>query len=128
MGQRIVLVGHCGIDAPRLEQAVARCVPSAEVITINSEHRLEEVCDEGADLLLINRELPFGFDVEEGIELMRELKQMHPTVKLMLVSNRRDAQERASEAGGIEGFGKADIGSKKVSACLHDALKKQKPN
>ena len=127
MPQRIVLVGHCGVDAPRLEAAVSRCVPSAEVISVNSEHRLEEVCDEGADLLLINRELPFGFDAEEGIELMRELKQVHPTVKLMLVSDRRDAQAKASEAGGIEGFGKADIGSKRVSSCLRQALK-QKPN
>jgi DNA-binding NarL/FixJ family response regulator len=127
MPQRIVLVGHCGTDAPKLEAAVSKCVPSAEVISVNSEHRLDEVCDEGADLLLINRSLPFGFETDEGVELMRELRQIHPTVKLMLISDRRDAQSQASEVGGIAGFGKTDIGSNKLAACLKGALK-GKPN
>ena len=127
MPQRIVLVGHCGVDAPRLEAAVSKCVPSAEVISVNSEQCLEDVCDEGADLLLINRRLPYGFDTEEGVELMRELRQVHPTVKLMLVSDRQDAQKQASEAGAIDGFGKTDLGSDKIAALLKGALR-GKPN
>ena len=57
MGQRIVLVGHCGVDAPRLENEISRFCRGAEILSINSEMALEEVCEEGADLLLINRDI-----------------------------------------------------------------------
>jgi CheY-like chemotaxis protein len=129
MSHRIVLVGHCGVDAPRLEAAVSKILPRADVISVNSEEQLQEVCDEGADLLLINRQLPFGFEAEEGIELMCELQQMHPDVKMMLVSDRPDAQERARRAGAVDGFGKADLGSGRIADILKIALKGQpKPN
>ena len=130
MGERIVLVGHCGVDAPRLEAVVSRCLPKAEVMTVNSEERLQEICEEGADLLLINRQLPYGFESEEGVELMQELSHMHPDVKMMLVSDRPDAQEEAKDAGAIDGFGKADLGTpNKIKDCLLEALKGQgKPN
>ena len=129
MSQRIVLVGHCGVDAPRLEAEVSKCLPRADVISVNSEEQLQEVCDDGADLLLINRQLPFGFEAEEGVELIQEIQQMHPDVKVILVSDRSDAQEEAKRAGAIEGFGKADLGSGKIAACLRDALRGQgKPN
>ena len=129
MSQRIVLVGHCGVDAPRLEAAVSKILPRADVISVNSEEQLQDACEEGADLLLINRQLPFGFEAEEGIELMCELQQMHPDVKMMLVSDRADAQDRARRAGAIDGFGKADLGSSKIAEILKIALRGQdKPN
>jgi DNA-binding NarL/FixJ family response regulator len=129
MSQRIVLVGHCGVDAPRLEAAVSKILPRADVISVNSEEQLQDICDEGADLLLINRQLPFGFEAEEGIELMCELQQMHPEVKMMLVSDRPDAQERARRAGAVDGFGKADLGSGRIADILKIALKGQsRPN
>jgi len=130
MSHRIVLVGHCGVDAPRLEAAVSKILPRADVISVNSEQQLQDICDEGADLLLINRQLPFGFESEEGVELMHELQQMHPDVKMMLVSDRPDAQERARRAGAVDGFGKADLGSGKIAEILKVALKGQqnKPN
>ena len=129
MSQRIVLVGHCGVDAPRLEAEVSKILPRADVISVNSEEQLQEVCEEGADLLLVNRQLPYGFESEEGVELMRELQQQHPDVKMMLVSDRPDAQEEAREAGAIDGFGKADLGSGKIASVIHEALRGQgKPN
>ena len=130
MSQRIVLVGHCGVDAPRLEAAVSKILPRADVISVNTEEQLQDVCEEGADLLLINRQLPFGFEAEEGIELMCELQQMHPDVKMILVSDRPEAQAQARRAGAIDGFGKADLGSgKKIADILKLALKGQnKPN
>jgi DNA-binding NtrC family response regulator len=129
MSQRIILVGHCGVDAPRLEKAVSKCLPRADVISVNCEEQLQEICDEGADLLLINRQLPFGFESEEGIELIEEMQQMHPDVKMILVSDRPDAQEQAKRAGAVDGFGKADLGSSRIAEVLKDALKGQpKPN
>jgi hypothetical protein len=131
MGHRIVLVGHCGVDAPRLEREVSRICPRAEVMTVNSEERLHEVVEEGADLLLINRQLPYGFESEEGVELMRDLQNMvDGEVKMMLVSDRPDAQEEARHAGALDGFGKADLGKGgKIADILKAALKGQnKPN
>ena len=129
MSQRIVLVGHCGVDAPRLEAEVSKILPRADVISVNSEEQLAEVCDEGADLLLINRQLPYGFESEEGVELMQEIQQMHPDVKMILVSDRPDAQEQAKKLGAVDGFGKADLGSGKIASVLQEALKGQgKPN
>jgi DNA-binding NarL/FixJ family response regulator len=129
MGARIVLVGHCGVDAPRLEAAVSRICPRADVISVNSEEQLQDICEDGADLLLINRQLPFGFEAEEGVDLIHEIQQMHPDVKMMLVSDRPDAQEQALRAGACEGFGKADLGTSRIAEILKDALKGQsKPN
>ena len=129
MSQRIVLVGHCGVDAPRLEAEVSKILPRADVISVNSEQQLQDVCDEGADLLLINRQLPYGFESEEGVELIEEIQQTHPDVKVILVSDRPDAQEAARKAGAVDGFGKADLGSGKIATVLHEALKAQgKPN
>ena len=129
MGQRIVLVGHCGVDAPRLEREVSRICPRADVMTINSEAQLHDIVEEGAALLLINRHLPYGFESEEGVELMRDLQQMNPDVTMMLVSDMPDAQDEARKAGAIKGFGKADLGSGRIADILKAAMKGQgKPN
>ena len=74
----IVLVGHCGFDAPRLEREIGRCCPSFEVLTINSDEELEEIVEQEPDLLLVNRQLPYGFETEEGVELISELHREHP--------------------------------------------------
>ena len=123
----IVLVGHCGFDAPRLEREIGRCCPSFEVLTINSVEELEEVVEREPDLLLVNRQLPYGFETEEGVELISELHKEHPELKMMLVSDRPDAQEEAREAGALAGFGKADLGSDRMAAALREALVGQRP-
>jgi hypothetical protein len=129
MGHRIVLVGHCGVDAPRLEREIARSVRGAEVLTVNSEDALEDVVDDDAKsvLLLVNRQLPYGFEEEEGVDLMKDLQRRDPHLKMMLVSDRPDAQEEARDAGAIPGFGKADLGTGKIAEHLKHVLKGQQP-
>lgn len=128
MPERIILVGHCGVDAPRLEEEVSRIIPSADVVSVNSEQDLEAIVDEGADLLLINRELPFGFDTEEGIDLIRDLRAQHPGVKMMLISDYDEAQEEALEAGAVDGIGKSALGSPEFAETIKRALKGQRAN
>ena len=123
----IVLVGHCGFDAPRLEREIGRCCPSFEVLAINSDEELDEIVEREPDLLLVNRQLPYGFETEEGVELISELHKEHPELKMMLVSDRPDAQEEAREAGALAGFGKADLGSDRMAAALREALVGQRP-
>ena len=53
------------------------------------------------DLLLLNRELDYGFDEREGVALIRRLRTAYPNVKTMLVSNYPDAQQAAVQAGAL---------------------------
>ena len=74
------------------------------------------------DLVLLNRQLDYGFETDEGVELIKRLRAKNPALKAMLVSNYPEAQQAALQAGAVEGFGKREIGSPKVSDLLRTAL------
>ena len=113
MSQCIVLVGHCGIDGPRLEKELSAALSDVDVRRVNSERDLKQCCEDGADLLLVNRE-PVGFD-REGLDLVRELCGGESNVKVMLVSDYADAQNDAVAAGALPGFGKSEGASGMVA-------------
>ena len=119
---KIALVGHCGVDGPRIEAQIHSIVDAADVCSCNDADALNRVCGEGVDLLLFNRELGFGFDDEQGVDLMAEVRESHPDVKMMLISDYPDAQAAAREVGALPGFGKADLGTSTVEKALRDAL------
>ena len=121
MSKRILLVGHCGVDGPRMQREIGSFMREADVLRINSDADLDKAVEGGADLLLINRE-PLGFEPRLGPDLIRELQERHPDVKLMLVSDYDDAQKQASKAGGLPGFGKSDLGSPKFEKTIRQAL------
>lgn len=121
MSKRILLVGHCGVDGPRLKSEIGSFLDSAEILRINSDADLRRACDEGADLLLVNRE-PLGFEPRMGVDLIRQLHQQYPRQKMMLVSDHPDAQEEAQRVGAIPGFGKAEIGSPELQDAVIQAL------
>lgn len=122
MSKTILLVGHCGVDGPRLQSEVRSIIDAADVRRINSESDLEQAVKEGADLLLVNRE-PLGFEPEQGVDLIRKLHVEHPEQRMMLVSDFDDAQEEAVSAGAVPGFGKRDIGSPKLADTVKQALR-----
>jgi DNA-binding NarL/FixJ family response regulator len=117
----IVLVGHCGVDGPRLQSALCSRVQGCDVLRINDLGELESACEQGADLLLVNRE-PIGFEGAQGVELIRQLSERYPDTKLMLVSDFPDVQEEAVAAGARLGFGKRDIDSPKMEQTVRQAL------
>ena len=117
---RILLVGHCGVDGPRLQSELGSILKGANVERINSDAELRRACEEGADLLLVNRE-PLGFE-SEGLDLIRQIRKDFPDQKVMLVSDYADAQEQAEAAGALHGFGKRDIGSPKLADAVKQAL------
>ena len=121
MSRCVVLVGHCGVDGPRLERELSQGLPSGTtVLRVNSEDDLKKCCEEGADLLLVNRE-PVGFD-RGGLEIVREVHAERPEVKVMLVSDYDDAQQEAQQAGALPGFGKSRMGSGAVTKVVKQAL------
>ena len=121
-GKKIALVGHCGPDSSFLRMAVSSADRSIQVMAADDASALDLVLEKGVDLLLFNRELPYGFDQTRGVDVIKKLRERHPGVKMMLVSNYPDAQEAAVKAGALPGFGKREIGSPRVTQVIREAL------
>lgn len=128
MSQKVVLVGHCGPDSSYLRISVANAIPGAKVSAVDDAVELEQTIKSGADLLLVNRLLDFGFEETEGVALIRNLRGRHPELKAMLVSNYPDAQNAAIAAGAVGAFGKRELGQPRVSELLREALKSDATN
>lgn len=122
MSKRIALVGHCGPDSYMLRSAVKYAVPGAEVLMVTDQDTLNDLLENGVDLLLVNRMLDGLFDAGGGIELIANLHKSHPNVPTLLISNFPESQQQAEAAGARPGFGKAEIGSPKMKQALASAL------
>jgi hypothetical protein len=112
-----VLIGHCGPDAYLLKRAISRAVPGAAIAFANDEPSLQASLDRG-NILLINRVLDSGFDVDGGVELITRLAKADERPAMMLVSNFNDAQRHAVEAGALPGFGKRDLSLPRTAELL----------
>ena len=122
MGKKVALVGHCGPDSSFLRIAVSRVGKDVQVLSADDGRELNRVLEEGVDLLLLNRQLDFGFDEDEGVAVIRKLRPHYPNVKMMLVSNYPDAQAAAVAEGALPGFGKRELNSPKVAELIREAL------
>jgi two-component system chemotaxis response regulator CheY len=122
MPKKIALVGHCGPDSSFLRIAVSKAERDSLVMMVDDDSDLKRVLDDGVDLLLLNRQLDYGFDEREGVALIRKLRAKYPGVRTMLVSNYPDAQAAAVAEGALPGFGKREIGTARVSELLRAAL------
>jgi DNA-binding NarL/FixJ family response regulator len=120
--KKVVLVGHCGADGSYLRLAVNKAVKGASVLLAYDEASLKKLIDAGPDLILLNRQLDYGFPEDEGVGLIKRLRASHPALKMMLVSNYEDAQEAAVQAGALPGFGKRELGTPRVTQLLRAAL------
>jgi two-component system, chemotaxis family, chemotaxis protein CheY len=123
MPKKIALVGHCGPDSSFLRIAVSKAERDATILSVDDDTDLKRALDGGVDLLLLNRQLDYGFDTHEGVSLLRKIRASYPSVKAMLVSNYPDAQAAAVAEGALPGFGKREIGTPRVAELLRDALK-----
>jgi CheY-like chemotaxis protein len=103
--------------------AIRAVDPEAQVIAPDDRQELDQLLSaRHPDLILLNRELGYGFDDEMGIEAVVRLRATHPKLRLMLVSNYAQAQSEAVAAGALPGFGKRELGSPKVTQILRGAL------
>jgi two-component system chemotaxis response regulator CheY len=122
MPKKIALVGHCGPDSSFLRMTVSRVERDIQVLSADDDADLKKVLDSGVDLLLMNRQLDFGFDEHEGVALIARLRAKYPNMKTMLVSNYPDAQAAAVAAGALPGFGKRELGTPRVAQLIREAL------
>jgi CheY-like chemotaxis protein len=122
MSKRVALIGHCGPDSSFLRLAVQKVGRDVQVVSADESAELEKLIETGVDLLLFNRVLDFGFEEQEGVDVIRRLRAQYPELKMMLVSNYPEPQADAVAAGALPGFGKRDIGSPRVTDLIRDAL------
>jgi len=122
--KKVVLVGHCGPDSSYLRIAVSGAAKQSQVqvLMADDQSELNKLLADGVDLLLLNRQLDWGFEAETGVELMQLLRAKFPNVKMMLVSNYPEAQAEAVAAGALPGFGKREIGTPRVKELIREAL------
>lgn len=118
----VVLVGHCGPDSSFLRMAVSGAAPGSIVAMADSEAELDAAVEKGADLLLFNRVMEFGFDERDGVELLARTRRNHPEIKVMMISNYPETQQDAEKAGAVPGFGKREVGSDNSRQRIRQAL------
>src|SRR5215217_7253660 len=122
MSKKVVLVGHCGPDTSYLRMAVMSADRSIKVLAADDADELDALVRDGVDLVLFNRELGWGFDSAQGVDVIRQLRTRQPNLKMMLVSNYPDAQAAALQAGALPGFGKRELGQPRVQQLIKEAL------
>ena len=122
MPKKIVLVGHCGPDSSYLRIAVAKASKDVQILSADDDGELSHALGQQPDLLLVNRELGIGFSETLGVKLIEKLVKQKTPVKTMLVSNYAEAQQEATQAGALPGFGKREVGTPKVTELLLAAL------
>ena len=122
MGKKVVLVGHCGPDSSFLRMAVSSAERGLSVSMADDAQELKAALDAGVELVLLNRELGWGFDQTYGVEVIKALGPAYPKTRFMLVSNYAEAQAAAVAAGGVPGFGKREIGQPRVGQLIRAAL------
>jgi len=122
MSKKVLLVGHCGPDSSYLRSTIKKALGDVDILAADDSEELSRTLHSQAiDLILFNRELGYGFDPDEGVEVIRILHGTTKT-KMMLVSNYPDAQQAAVAAGALPGFGKRELGSMRVVELLRGAF------
>jgi CheY-like chemotaxis protein len=108
MAIKILDVGQCGLDGPRMA-ALWRDQLGATVDRVaNGKDAVERLKNGDYDVVLVNRVL--AADGSSGLDVIEDLLSANKSVPVMLVSDLTDAQDAAVALGALRGFGKADLG------------------
>lgn len=122
MTRKVALAGHCGPDSAYLRISIHKADRDAQVIICQDGAGLDAAIEQGVDLVLFNRELGMDYAAGTGVEMIQKLREKHPQLKMMLISNYKEALDAAVQAGALPGFGKRDLGSPRAIELLQAAL------
>jgi len=125
MSRTFLLIGHCGPDSAYLRSTIRAASPRARILSADDDAELEQALAEPVDLVLLNRELGYGFTLQKGVDLIAHLRAARPGLRMMLVSNYPEAQSEAVNAGALPGFGKRELGKPHVVEMLRRAVGEQ---
>ena len=104
-----------------LEDVMGHVARDVDAHMVNDMATLEKEADQDA-LLLVNRVLEGRFKTHSGIDLIEELAKKDNAPKMMLISDRSDAQKQAEEVGAMKGFGKAKAHAKETAELVKQAI------
>jgi len=107
MPMKILDVGQCGFDGPRMSRLFREVLDATVDNAATGEVAARRLKDRTYDVVLVNRIL--AADGASGIELIGALVKSGCTTPLMLVSDLADAQDQAVARGAIRGFGKSRL-------------------
>ncbi|MCG3138505.1 MAG: hypothetical protein HJJLKODD_02370 [Phycisphaerae bacterium] len=122
--RRVLTVGHCGPDHQALSRLIESRFPARVEFAVSLAEARQLLAEFPYQLVLINR--VFDATAEEGLELIRQIRNHSDPqlqqIPLMMISNFESAQEEAVAAGGVRGFGKADLDEPETLALLKNYL------
>jgi len=118
--KRILDVGQCGVDGPRLRRFLSREFNCTIDQADTRDQALSLAEQHAYDLILVNRIL--ARDRSPGMDVITALLGAQPGLHVMLVSDKPDAQAEAVKAGAIPGFGKARLDSDQTEQLLRTIL------
>ena len=107
MGIRILDVGECGFDGPRMQELWEETLGAKVDRVHTGDEALHHLKRGGYNIVLVNRVL--AADGSSGLEVIKRLIDSGTNVPVMLVSDRPEAQDEAVELGAVRGFGKAAL-------------------
>ena len=107
MSLRILDVGQCGFDGPRMAKMLKTKLEAEVDQASTHDEAKRQLASSKYDVVLVNRVL--AADGSSGVELIADLAKHGNTTPFMLVSDMPEAQEEAVAAGAVRGFGKAAI-------------------
>jgi DNA-binding response OmpR family regulator len=120
MAKRILDVGQCGVDGPRigrfLRDRLQAHVDRAETL----DDAVQQIGEHDYNLVLVNRVL--NADGSSGLDVIAAVRKASPDVKVMLVSDHADAQKKAVGLGALPGFGKAALETVETEKLLEAAM------
>lgn len=107
--QTILSVGQCGPDHSSLSQFLNQHFDVNIVTADLPDDTLETLQNQSVDLVLINRKL--DTDYTDGMIILKMIKAdpLLAETPVMIVSNFKDAQQAAVEAGAEYGIGKSEL-------------------
>ena len=125
MKMKILDVGQCGFDGPRMaalwREELGAIVDSAA----SGNDALSRAKAKEYDIILVNRVL--AGDGSSGLEVIKTLVSSGIKSPVMLVSDLAEAQDQATAAGAVRGFGKAELNDQKTIELLRQAVGDRQP-
>ena len=108
MAIRILDVGQCGFDGPRMAALWREKLDAMVDSVANGKEAAQRLKKGDYDVVMVNRIL--ADDGSSGLDVIEYLLSGKTSVPVMLVSDLPDAQEAAVALGAVRGFGKGDLG------------------
>jgi two-component system chemotaxis response regulator CheY len=120
MNLRILSVGQCGIDGPRIKSVLQHELNADVTSAADADEATDLMKEDPFDLVLVNRLL--AGDSSSGLDVIQAIRQLDQRTPVMLVSDIPEAQQSAVGLGALPGFGKTELESRETHKKILSAV------